>query len=86
MKAIRLMGTVDDKGQIALDSPLTIEKQSRVEVIVLVSEEDEAEEENFIKKEILSDLRQAWQEVKNGETIPIKKLWEDTVGKQTSPT
>ncbi|MEM8828647.1 MAG: hypothetical protein AAGE96_04725 [Cyanobacteria bacterium P01_G01_bin.19] len=77
MKAIKVMGTVDDKGQIALDSPLTIEKQSRVEVIVLVSEENEAEEENLIKKEILSDLSQAWQEVKNGETIPVEELWSD---------
>ena len=77
MKAIKVMGTVDDKGQIALDSPLTIEKQSRVEVIVLVSEDNEAEKDNLTKEEILSDLRQAWQEVKSGETIPVEELWSD---------
>ena len=84
MKAIKVMGTVDEKGQIALDTPLSIEKQSRVEVIVLVSEEKASE--NLTKEEILSDLRQAWQEVKNGEAIPVEQLWEDTVGEYSSPT
>ncbi len=77
MKAIKVMGTIDDKGQIVLDSPLTIEKQSRVEVIVLVSEDNEAEEDNLTTKEIVSDSSQAWQEAKNAETIPVEELWSD---------
>ena len=76
MKAIKVMGTVDEKGQLALDSPLTIDKQSRVEVIVLVLEDPEAEG-SLTKEEILEDLRQAWQEAKSGNTIPVEKLWTD---------
>ena len=77
MKAIKVMGTVDEKGKLALDSPLNIDKQSRVEVIVLIPEETEIEENNQTKKEILNDFRQAWQEAMNGETIPVDRLWED---------
>ena len=76
MKAIKVMGTVDEKGQLALDSPLAINKQSRVEVIILVAEET-AIEDYQTKEEILGDLRQAWQEAKNGETIPVEELWSD---------
>ena len=28
------------------------------------------------KKEVLESLRQAWQEVKAGETIPLSQMWE----------
>lgn len=77
MKAIKTTGTVNEKGQLALDSPLTIEKQSRVEVIVLIPEETEAEEDLQTKEEILNDFSQAWQEAKNGDTIPVEQLWSD---------
>lgn len=77
MKAIKVMGTVDEQGKLALDFPLTVDKKSRVEVIVLIPEETEAEQNNQTKEEILNDFRQAWQEVKNGETIPVEQLWED---------
>lgn len=77
MKAIKVMGTVDEKGKLALDSPLNIDKQSRVEVIVLIPEDTETEENNQTKEEILNDFRQAWQEAMNGDTIPVEQLWED---------
>jgi hypothetical protein len=76
MKAIKVMGTVNEQGQLALDSPLIIEKTSRVEVIVLIPEDTEIEE-NQTKKEILNDFRISWQEAINGETIPVEQLWED---------
>ncbi len=66
MKAIKVMGTVNEKGQLALDSPLIVDKESCVEVIVLISEDIEVEENNQTKEEILNDFRQAWQEAKNG--------------------
>jgi hypothetical protein len=74
MKAIKVMGTVNEQGQLALDSPLTIEKPSRVEVIVLIPE---AEEDIQTKEAILNDFRISWQEAMNGETIPVEKLWEN---------
>ena len=71
------MGTVNEKGQLSLDSPLMIDEQSRVEVIVLVSEDNEAEEDSLTKEEILGDLRSSWQEVQSGNTIPVEQLWSD---------
>lgn len=52
MKAIKTTGIVNKQGQLSLDSPLVVEKLSRVEVIILVPEET--------KKEILGDLKKAW--------------------------
>ena len=77
MKAIKTTGTVDEKGQLALDSPLIVEKQSRVEVIVLIPEETETKADLQTKEEILSDLRTSWQEAQNGNTIPVEQLWSD---------
>ncbi len=50
-----------------------LETQSEIERYRQIDKE-EIEEDNLTKKEILSDLRQAWQEVKNGETIPVEQL------------
>jgi hypothetical protein len=77
MKAIKVMGTINEKGQLALDYPLTIDKKSRVEVIVLIPEETELEKDTQSKEEILEDFCQAWQEARKGETIPVEQLWED---------
>ena len=77
MKAIKTTGTVDEQGQIALDYPLTVEKQSRVEVIVLIPENSEIEEDIQTKEEILNDIRTSWQEAMNGHTIPVEQLWSD---------
>lgn len=75
MKAIKVMATVDEKGQLALDEPIAIAKNIRVEVIVLVQEETEAED-NRSREEILQDFRQSWYEAMAGQTIPISQLWE----------
>jgi hypothetical protein len=74
MKAIKTTGTINEKGQLTLDSSLTIEKSRRVEVIVLIPE---AEEDYQTKEEILNDFRISWQEAMNGETIPVEQIWED---------
>lgn len=73
MKAIKVMATIDEEGQLTLDRPLMTEKNSRVEVIVLIPEENEDEP---TKEEILNDFRQAWHEAMTGKTIPIVELWE----------
>ncbi len=76
MKAIKVMGTIDEQGQLALDFPLIIDKRSRVEVIVLIPEESELETDKQSKEEILDDFRVSWQEAMNGDTIPVSQLWE----------
>jgi hypothetical protein len=75
MKAIKVMATTDASGQITLDTPLTLDKNSRVEVIVLIPEA-EIEEEETPREEILEDFRQAWHEAMTGKAIPVSQLWE----------
>jgi 6-phosphofructokinase len=38
VKAIEVMGRVDEQGHLTLDAPLALEKQTRVKVIVLIPE------------------------------------------------
>ncbi|MEO1432318.1 MAG: hypothetical protein AAFV71_25280 [Cyanobacteria bacterium J06633_8] len=76
MKAVKVMATINEEGQLALDKPLNINKNSRVEVIVLISEELEDEDEKP-KEEILEDFHQAWHESMTGKTIRASQLWED---------
>ena len=69
MKAIETTGTVDKQGQLSLDKPLDINHSTRVRIIVLVSEEQElsSPQESF---------RQGWQDVIQGNTIPVSQLWD----------
>lgn len=76
MKAIKVMGTINDQGQLSLDRPLKLTKNSRVEVIVLIPEESEVDEDDTPDAEILADFRQAWHEAMTGQTIPVSQLWE----------
>jgi hypothetical protein len=73
MKAVKVMGTINEQGQLSLDQPLQSIKKIRVEVIVLIQEESEVNEEDFSKEEILTDFRQAWREAMTGQTIPISE-------------
>jgi hypothetical protein len=76
MKAFKVMATIDEHGQLTLDSPLIADKNSRLEVIVLIPEEVEIDEDNKSKEEIIEDFRQAWHEAMTGQTIPVAQLWE----------
>ena len=74
MKALKVMATIDEQGQLTLDRPLTINKNSRVEVIVLIPEEADLDDKS--QTEVLADFRQAWHEAMSGQTIPVAQLWE----------
>lgn len=74
MKALKVMATIDEQGQLALDHPLIDEKNSRVEVIVLIPEESDSNDAS--EAEVLADLRQAWHEAITGQTIPAAQLWD----------
>ncbi len=76
MKAVEVMGKIDEKGQLFLDKPLEIDTPSRVKVILLFSEENEIYAEDTPDEEIKASLRRALQEAKEGKTKPISKLWE----------
>ncbi len=76
MKAIKVMATVNQQGQLALDTPLVIDQNSRVEVIVLVPEAIERDEDDEPTAEILENLRQSLQDAKAGKTRPVSELWD----------
>ena len=74
MKARKIMATVSEEGQLTLDQPLISEKNSRVEVIILIPEEETPDTPS--QSEVLDDLRQAWHEAMTGQTIPVAQLWD----------
>jgi hypothetical protein len=73
MKALKVMATIDDEEQLTLDRPLLTDRNSRVEVIVLIPEEAL---DNPSQSEVLADFRQAWHEAMTGQTIPVAQMWE----------
>jgi len=68
------MAIINDQGQLTLDHPLLTDKNSRVEVIVLIPEQTDLDDKS--QAEVLADFRQAWQEAMTGQTIPVAQLWE----------
>ena len=77
MKAIKVMGKIDERGQLTLEKPLLIGTKQPVEVIVLIPEAADIDSvDDEPKEQILEDFRQAWQEAMTGQTIPVAQLWE----------
>ncbi|AUT00568.1 hypothetical protein CLI64_09295 [Nostoc sp. CENA543] len=76
MKAVKVMATIDENGQLTLDHPLMTDKNSRVEVIVLIPEIAEIDQPEQFQADIVEDFRQAWHEAMTGQTIPVTQLWE----------
>lgn len=79
MKAIKVMGTIDEQGQLSLDEPLAVGRSSRVRVIVLLSEESEEQaidEDDDELESVVESFRQGWYEAMTGKTLPVSQLWE----------
>ena len=49
MKAIEVMGTVDEKNQLHIDKPLPVVGPSRVRIIVLFPVENELDEQEWLR-------------------------------------
>ncbi|MDX2098900.1 MAG: hypothetical protein SFW36_14080 [Leptolyngbyaceae cyanobacterium bins.59] len=77
MKALKVMATTNEEGELTLDQPLIADKNSRVEVIVLIP--DQEAPDNTSQAEVLADFQQAWQEAMTGQTIPVAQLWEELI-------
>ena len=76
MRAIKGMATVDSQGQLALDDALTIDRDLRVEVIILVPDDLEIDADDQPQAKILNDLRESLQDLKEGRIYPIAELWD----------
>lgn len=77
MRAVEVIGKVDDQGQLLLDEPLEIKSNSRVKVILLISDDDEFDPNDTPVEEIQARLIQALKEVKAGKTRPVSELWDE---------
>lgn len=76
MQAFEMMAKVDQNGQLLLDQPLEIRSDSRVKVILLVSDDEEVDPDDTPVEEIKASLRRALQEAKEGKRIPLEQMWE----------
>ena len=74
MKKIEVMGTVNEQGQLSLDQPLTITKNTRVRVIVVLTENEEVQDEVLESAE--ESFRQGWYDAIIGNTLPVSQLWQ----------
>ena len=74
MKEIEVMGTVNEQGQLSLDQPLTITKNTRVRVIVVLTENEEVQDEVLESAE--ESFRQGWYDAMIGNTLPVSLLWQ----------
>ena len=74
MKAIETTATVNDLGQLTLDEPLTFTPLSRIRVIMLISEDDDSQED--LNETIRAGIYQGWVEARTEKTRPISDLWE----------
>ncbi|MEH2155599.1 type II toxin-antitoxin system RelN family antitoxin [Nostoc sp.] len=74
MKALKVMATINEQGQLTLDHPLITDKNSRVEIIILIPEEEVLDDQS--QAEVLADFQQAWHEAMTGQAIPVAQLWE----------
>jgi hypothetical protein len=75
MKAIETTATLTENGQLTLDQPLNLAHNSRVRVIVLVSEEVEDPDDTPIA-EIRESIYRGWHDALAGHTKPVSQLWE----------
>jgi hypothetical protein len=64
-----------ENGQLTLDEPLNLAQNSRVRVIVLVSESEEDPDDTAIE-EVREGLYQGWQNILAGRTKPVSQLWD----------
>lgn len=79
MKAFEVTGTIDEKGQLLLDRPLTLDIPGPVRIIVLFEEPTdnvEDDPDDTTVEEVKATLRKALQEAKTGQRIPLSQMWE----------
>ena len=76
MKAIETTATIDERGQLSLDSPLEANINQRVRVIVLITEDEALDPDDTPKAVVLQDLRAGLEEALSGQIIPLSQMWD----------
>ncbi|MBE9059901.1 hypothetical protein [cf. Phormidesmis sp. LEGE 11477] len=73
MKAIETTATINQQGQLTLDSALEIAQPQRVRVIILMSEADD--EDDTPDEIVLTGIQQGMKEALSGKTLPLSEMW-----------
>ncbi len=73
MKAIETTATINQQGQLTLDSALETAQPQRVRVIILMSEADD--EDDTPDGVILASIKQGMKEALSGQTLPLSEMW-----------
>ncbi|NEQ46353.1 MAG: hypothetical protein F6K00_23545 [Leptolyngbya sp. SIOISBB] len=76
MKAIETTATIDESGQLMLDSALGVFKPQRVRLIILIDEADDTDPDETPTKEAISGIHQGLKEALSGQTLPLSAMWE----------
>ena len=79
MKAFEVTGTIDEKEQLILERPLTLDNPGPVPIILLLAEPtDEAEDDpdDTPVAEVKASLKRSLQEAKATQRIPLSLRWE----------
>ncbi len=79
MKALEVTGTINEKGQLILDRPLTLDNPGPVSIIVLFQEptdEGEDDPDDTRVAEVKASLKRSLQFAKTGQRIPLSQMWE----------
>jgi hypothetical protein len=76
MKAIETTATINDIGQLTLDTSLGITKPQHVRVIILMTEDDELDPGETPDEVIIEGIVQGLREALTGKTIPLSEMWE----------
>lgn len=76
MKAFETTATVNESGQLTLDKSLGVTKSQRVRVIILMTEDDEADPDETPTEIVIQGIRQGLYEALAGQTIPLSEMWD----------
>jgi hypothetical protein len=89
MKAIETTATIDESGQLTLDRALGATKPQRVRLIILMSEDDEADPDETPTEIAIEGIRQAYTKLwlgKRSRSQPCGRAFITLVAKvQTAP-
>jgi hypothetical protein len=76
MKAFETTATVNESGQLTLDKSLGVTKSQRVRVIILMTEDDEADPDETPTEIVIQGIQQGLYEALAGQTIPLSEMWD----------
>jgi len=76
MKSLRVSGEIDENNQLVLDESLEVIKPQQVEIDIWFGD-DEEDEHEASKEEILEGIREGFHDCLTGNVYPVSELWDE---------